>query len=198
MRHFKILAFVVALFAAGFGIALVSTLKPGATTSGTPLIGGPFSLIDTHGQRVTDQSFRGKLMLVFFGYTNCPDVCPTELQTFSQVLDKLGPDAGKVVPIFVTVDPERDTPQVLASYVGNFGPRIVALTGTSEEVAAAAKAYRIFYSKAGTGPDYSVDHSAFTYLMDGEGKYLTHFTLETTPEKMVDVIKKHLAQDKSA
>ncbi len=188
----------LALFAAGFAGAYALLNAPETVQGeGTPLIGGPFSLVDTNGKPVTDRDFRGKLMLVFFGYTHCPDVCPTELQTMSTVLETLGPAADKVAPIFISVDAGRDTPQALANYMKNFDARITGLTGEQNEIASAAKAYRVYYRKAGDSAngDYTVDHSAFVYLMDGSGKYITHFTFNTAPESMVAVIKKKIAAD---
>jgi len=134
---------------------------------------------------------------VFFGYTHCPDVCPTELQTMAEVVDTLGSDADKLAPIFISVDPERDTPEVLSNYVKNFSPRIIGLTGNQSEVAGVAKAYRVYFRKAGdtAGGDYSVDHSAFVYLMDGEGKYVTHFLFNAMPDAMAGAIKKQIASD---
>jgi protein SCO1 len=200
MRRINPVLFILILFAAGFVGATLYALKPQtAQTEGKPLIGGPFSLVDTEGRRVTDLDFRGKLMLVFFGYTHCPDVCPTELQTMADVMDKLGPDAAKVAPIFISVDPQRDTPEALAGYVKNFSPRIAGLTGNLNEVASAAKAYRVYFRKAGDGSgDYTVDHSTFVYLMDQEGKYLTHFVFNTPPDAIMSVIKKQIKADKSA
>ncbi len=189
------------LFAAGFAGAYALLNAPETVQSdGTPLIGGPFSLVDTNGKRVTDHDFRGKLMLVFFGYTHCPDVCPTELQTMSDVMAKLGPAADKVAPIFISVDTKRDTPQALADYMKNFDARITGLTGDQNDIASAAKAYRVYYRKAGDSAngDYTVDHSAFVYLMDGSGKYITHFTFNTAPEAMAAVIKKKIAADNAA
>ncbi len=186
------------LFVAGFAGAYMAVNAPERVESeGPPLIGGPFSLIGTNGKRVVDSDFRGKLMLVFFGYAHCPDVCPTELQTISTVMEKLGPEADKVAPIFISVDPKRDTPETLAAYMNNFDPRIAGLTGDPNEVAAAAKAYRVYYRKAGDkgGDDYAVDHSAFVYLMDGAGKYRTHFSFNTPPESMLAVIRKQIAAD---
>src|ERR1043165_8543825 len=118
------------------------------------LIGGPFHLIDQNGQPRSDSDFRGQYLLVFFGYTNCPDVCPTTLQTITTAMDKLGSDAAKVTPVFITVDPERDTPAVLKAYAANFTPRLVALSGNPDAIAAAAKVYRIYYKKVGEGADY--------------------------------------------
>jgi protein SCO1/2 len=191
----------VVLFAAGFaGAYALLNVPETAQSEGTPLIGGPFSLVDTNGRRVTDRDFRGKLMLVFFGYTHCPDVCPTELQTMSTVMETLGPAADKVAPIFISVDAMRDTPQALASYMKNFDARITGLTGDQNDIASAAKAYRVYYRKAGDSGsgDYTVDHSAFVYLLDGSGQYLTHFTFNTAPESIVAVINKKIAADKAA
>lgn len=143
--------------------------------SGKPLVGGPFSLIDQTGKHVTDKDFLGKYMLVFFGFTNCPDICPAGLQIMSAALEKLGQRADDVVPIFITLDPERDTPQKLAAYVKNFSPRLVALTGSPSDIAATAKAYRVFYQKVPDEKDpthYSIDHSSIFYLMGKDGSLL--------------------------
>jgi protein SCO1/2 len=159
------------------------------------LIGGPFELTDQNGTPVTDQTFKGKLMLIYFGYTFCPDACPTALGVMSAAVDKLDAAAAdRVVPIFITVDPERDTQQVMKDYVASFGPRMVGLTGTADQVAKAAKAYRVFYQKqAGKDPgDYLMDHTVLIYLMDGDGKYLTHFGPDATPDQVAEEIRKHL------
>jgi protein SCO1/2 len=192
---------VLALFAAGFAGAYTFLSAPErAENQGAALVGGPFSLVNTDGKRVTDHDFRGKLMLVFFGYAHCPDVCPTELQTMSAVMEKLGPVAAKVAPIFISVDPKRDTPEALASYMKNFDSRISGLTGNESDIANVAKAYRVYYRKAGDAgaADYTVDHSGFVYLMDGEGKYLTHFSFNATPDSMIAVIRKKIAADNSS
>jgi protein SCO1/2 len=187
--------FVVILFVAGFAAAYSIRFTPGGSQSqGRALIGGPFSLSDPDGKRVTDRDFRGKLMLVFFGYTHCPDVCPTELQNMADVIGKLGPDANQIAPIFISVDPARDTPEALSAYVGNFSPRITGLTGTQDEIASAAKAYRVYFKKAdGNQNNYSVDHSAFVYLMDRDGNYITHFMFNTPAETVVKEIKKYIS-----
>jgi protein SCO1 len=200
MKRIYLVLFVIALFAAGFAAAYSLRFgQEGSRTEGKALIGGSFSLVSTDGKRVTDKDFRGKLMLVFFGYTHCPDVCPTELQNMAQVLDKLGSDANQVAPIFISVDPARDTPQALAAYVKNFSPRIIGLTGSPDEVASAAKAYRVYFGRGEGGADnYTVDHSVFVYLMDREGNYLTHFMFNSAPETVAGVIKKHASGDKSA
>ena len=200
MQRVKPVLFLAVLFAVGFAAAYSLRIAPqGPRTEGRALIGGPFSLIDTAGKRVTDRDFRGRLMLVFFGYTNCPDVCPSGLQNVAEVLDKLGPDAKEVAPLFVTVDPERDTPEALSAYLKNFSPLIAGLTGSPDEIASAAKAYRVYFRKANVDRDsYSVDHSAFIYLMDGEGNYLTHFMFNAPVDTMVSAIKAHISGGKNS
>src|SRR4029453_290391 len=163
------------LGALGGAAALIVTSSaqgPKVETTGTALIGGPFTLVAQNGKTVTDRDFRGKYMLVFFGFTHCPDICPAELQVMLQSLDALGPKAEAVAPIFITLDPERDTPEVVGAYVKNFGPRFLGLTGSPEAIAEAAKAYRIAYSKFQDDPassNYSIDHSALVYLMGKDG-----------------------------
>jgi len=173
-----IAALGAALFLTPWGRSLWS--KDGETAIGQALIGGPFHLIDQNGKPRTDADFRGQYMLVYFGYTSCPDVCPTTLQAITNAMGKLGADAAKVTPIFITVDPQRDTPDVLKAYASNFDPRLVALTGSAAEIAAAAKAYRVYYAKVGSGADYSMDHSSIVYLMGPDGKYLGHFGMDAT------------------
>jgi protein SCO1/2 len=165
-----------------------------ATATGAALIGGPFELTDQDGKRVGDQQFRGKLMLVYFGYTFCPDICPTTVLDMSQAMDLLGPAAEQVQPIFITVDPERDTPAELKKFLSNFHPRTVGLTGTAAEIQAAAKAYRVYYARAkgSAERDYLMDHMSIVYLMDRQGKYLTHFTMKDHGEEMAAAIKKFL------
>ena len=182
---------------AGAAILLVATPQGGqpVQSSGTALVGGPFSLVGTDGKPVTDRDFRGRYMLIFFGFTHCPDICPAELQVLAQALDKLGDKGKNVVPVFITLDPERDTPQVMAEYVKSFGPNFVGLTGSPEAIAAAAKAYRVAYAKVenkDSASDYSVDHSALGYLMDPEGRYVTHFSYGTSAEEMAEKLRKIL------
>ena len=157
-------------------------------------IGGPFSLTDQNGARRTDKDYRGKFMLVFFGYTYCPDVCPTTLAVISAALDRLGPQADDLVPIFISVDPKRDKPEVLKSYLAAFGTRFAGLTGTDKEVDVAAKAYRVFYqAHAAEGGAYTLDHSSVIYLMDKNGAFVANYTLETSPDAMAKDIKQKLA-----
>lgn len=170
------------------------------TTRGVALVGGPFSLTDQHGKTRTDREFRGKYLLVFFGYTNCPDVCPTGLQDMSEALDALGPDAKMVQPIFITIDPARDRPALLKNYAANFHPRLVALTGTTGAIADTAKAYRVYYAKSGekSGDNYLMSHSAFIYLMGPDGKYLTRFSYNTSPKSMAMGIRKLFKRSSAA
>ncbi len=165
--------------------------RPKTASVGLPSIGGPFELVDHKGRVARDSDFLGKYLLVMFGYTYCPDVCPTELQVISEAMEQLGQSRTKVQPLMITVDPERDTVAALADYIGNFDPSFVALTGSTEQIKAAAKAYRVYYAK--TPPDdegdYFMDHSAFIYLMGPDGKYLHHFAPTTAPESMADKIQ---------
>jgi protein SCO1/2 len=169
---------------------------PDVTTTGKALVGGPFTLVGHDGKPVTDQTFRGKYMLVFFGFTHCPDICPAELQVMSAALDELGPKANEVIPIFITLDPERDTPFVVFDYVMNFGPRFVGLTGSPEQIAEAAKAYRLVYSRfqpEGAKPDdYSIDHSALVYFMGKDGEFITHFAYGTPAAKIAETLRSYL------
>jgi protein SCO1 len=178
-------------FHAVFGGSAV-TSTPGASTAA----GGPFSLIDSSGATVTDRTYRGKWELVFFGYTYCPDLCPTTLNTISDALTALGPLADKVQPLFITVDPQRDTPAVIGDYVRNFDPRIVGLTGSPEAIAAVAKAYKVYYAvhRTGNGPDdYLMDHSGFVYLMDPEGRFVRVLSGETSAHAMADKLRPFLS-----
>jgi protein SCO1 len=196
-----LIAFVIAGFLigaiAGAGVLLIATPQVGqpVQSSGAALIGGPFSLVGADGKPVTDRDFRGRYMMIFFGFTHCPDICPAELQVIAQALEQLGDKAKKVVPIFITLDPERDTPEDMANYVKSFGPNFVGLTGSQEAIAAAAKAYRVAYSKVenkDSAGDYSVDHSALVYLMDPEGQYVTHFSYGLSADQMAEKLEKLL------
>ena len=157
-------------------------------------VGGPFRLTDHTGKAVTDADFRGRHLLIYFGYTFCPDVCPTELSAMAAAMDKLGPAAERVQPLFISVDPERDTVAHLAGYVPLFHPRLVGLTGTPEQVAEVARAYRVYAKKAPGGTDeaYLMDHSSFVYLMGPDGKFIAVFPGGTSAEKMAEDIKKRI------
>ena len=197
----RLLVFIVAGFLIGAltAAAVLLLTAPDGTrqvqSSGTALVGGPFSLIGADGKTVTDQDFRGRYMLVFFGFTHCPDICPAELQVIAEALDKLGDKAAKVVPIFITVDPERDDPKTMGEYVKSFGPNFVGLTGSPDAIAAAAKAYRVAYTKAentASPENYNVDHSALVYLMDPNGQYLAHFPYGTGAQEMAEKLDRFL------
>jgi protein SCO1/2 len=170
-------------------------LEEVAESQGQALVGGPFSLVDHTGQRVTEADFAGRSKLMYFGYTYCPDVCPLGLATMAAAYDRLSPDEQEQVAlIFVSVDPERDTVPAIADYVDLFHPEFVGLTGTLEETDAVAKAYRVYYRKAESesATEYLVDHSAFTYLMDGENRYVTHFGHDAQPDDLVQAIRRDL------
>ena len=153
-------------------------------------IGGPFALIDQDGKRRTDADFRGKVLLVYFGFTYCPDVCPTDLQQMGMAVDQLGSAGDAVQPIFITVDPERDTPEHLKDYVAMFHPRFVGLTGDASAIKEAARAYRTYYAKVDFGKsDYTVDHSAFIYLMGRNGEYLGFFPPGTSADLLAGTLR---------
>jgi protein SCO1/2 len=184
------------------GTLLVLTLylpglrHPTSTVTGTAAIGGPFTLVDTKGNTVTEAVLNGHYSLVYFGYTYCPDICPLALQNMTQALEIAGPVADDVVPVFITIDPERDTPQVMADYIGHFHPRMIGLTGTPEQVSQAEQAYRVYAAKAGGTPgknDYLMNHSGFIYLMDKNGKYVTHFTKDVEPKVIAGRIRRELS-----
>jgi protein SCO1/2 len=156
-------------------------------------IGGPFRLVDQNGNSVTDADLKGKWSLVYFGYTHCPDACPTALNDIAIALDQLGPKREAVRSVFITVDPERDTPEVLKEYVTSFDAPILALSGSPEEIARAAKAYRVYYAKhPEAGGDYSMDHSSVIYVMDPEWRFTASFTHQSTPEEIAERLKKLL------
>jgi protein SCO1/2 len=196
-RHIVLIVACFLLGALLGAYALLLNSGPGdrVETSGKALVGGPFTLVDASGKTVTDQNFRGRYMLIFFGFTHCPDICPAELQVMAAALDQLGDKAKKVVPIFITLDPERDTPEAVGAYVKNFSPNIVGLTGSMDAISAAAKAYRVSFSKFQDptgGENYTIDHSAFAYLMGTDGEYITHIPYGTSVAQMVDILNRYL------
>jgi cytochrome oxidase Cu insertion factor (SCO1/SenC/PrrC family) len=195
------LALACVLFSAP--IAANETAEPSATEliegllSGRAPVGGPFELTDQTGHRRTDADFQGKLVVIYFGYTYCPDVCPTELQSISLALDKLGAAADTIQPLFITVDPGRDTPARLADFVSSFHPRLIGLTGSLAEIRKTAIAYRTFFSKNGvTTPDhYSVDHTGFIYLLGKDGRYLGFLPPGLAPDAIADAIRAQLGAE---
>ena len=188
---FAVIAIALALVFAGSAYFLKPS-APTASGTGTALVGGPFTLTDQTGKRVTEKDYLGHYTLVFFGYTFCPDICPTELQVMSAALDKLGSKADAIQPLFVTIDPERDTVDVMKQYVANFYPRLVGLTGSPQEIAATAKAYRVYYAKVpgkSGANDYLMDHSSIVYLMDKQGMFLKHFTYTTDADVLAKALE---------
>lgn len=189
-------ASVVGLLIAA-GIAWWQVDNAGTTVQSSVPIGGPFTLTDQSGKAVTNADYRGKYLLIYFGYTYCPDVCPTELGTMARAVDLLGPQADKVQPLFISVDPERDTVAHLKEYVALFHPRLVGLTGTPEQVKAAAKAYRVYYAKApqkDAKPDeYLMDHSSFIYLMGPDGRFLGVYPAGTTADRLAQDLGTRIA-----
>ena len=198
---FKVLvAIVLTLAAAGaLGAAWVSLVEapaPKVATSGTAAIGGPFTLVSTNDGNVTDQTYRGKWLLIFFGYTFCPDACPTALNNISVALEKLGADAGKMQPLFVTVDPQRDTREVLAEYLKSFDSRIIGLTGPQDQIDRVVKEYRVYVAsqKSETQGDdnYLVSHSAYIYLMDPQGKFVNVIQGSEAGEEIAAWLRKQM------
>ena len=198
-RRFVLIAvlfagFVILGAGAFLALSLHETPRGAAGTLLASAIGGPFRLVDQDGKTVTDADLKGKWALVYFGYTHCPDACPTALNDIAIALDELGSKRSAVRPVFITVDPERDTPEVLKAYVTAFDAPILALTGTPEEVAQAAKGYRVYYAKhPEAGGDYSMDHSSVIYVMDPEGRFTASFTHQSAPEEIAERLKKLLA-----
>ena len=160
-------------------------------------VGGPFSLIDQSGKIRTNEDFRGKLMLIYFGFTYCPDICPTDLQNIGLALDQLGPDGDKVQPLFITLDPERDTADHLKEYLSLFHPRIIGLTGDAAAIGAAADAFKVYYARVSNkqGDDYTIDHTAFIYLMGVDGNYLGFFPPGTSSDRIAETLRKQVAQN---
>ncbi len=156
-----------------------------APGDGRPQIGGPFALVDGAGKTVTDEDFRGRYMLIYFGYTRCPDACPTALNNMALALASLGAARQRVQPIFITVDPERDNGQALTDYVGAFGPDFIGLTGTADQIGRAKRLFKVYAAKHPTKDgDYDMDHSSIIYLMDPSGRYITNFTHESSPDEI--------------
>lgn len=190
-----LVAIVLTLLIAGIvGYALNRSFnESGVVSSGEALVGGPFQLTDHNGNAVTEKDFQGQNLLVYFGFTFCPDVCPTELAKMAAAIDMLPADAN-VTPLFITIDPERDGVEEVKAYAEAFHPKMVGLTGTPEQIREVAKAYRVYYAKNTTSgaTDYLMDHSSIIYLMDENGKYTAHFTMQSTPEEMAARIREEI------
>lgn len=194
---------VVVVFCVGlFSIVLHTKSKPRSAQvaterqTGGALIGGPFKLIDQKGRVRHSSDFKNKYLLVYFGYSYCPDICPTALSNITEAMKQLSYKRGAVQPIFVSVDPDRDTPEHLALYMENFDDKFVALTGAKEDIEAAKKAYRVYSNKVDPEKtettDYLIDHSSIVYFMAPGGDFIAHFNHETPPEKMAEVISSHV------
>ncbi len=187
---------IVAAFAASLVIGLAVTLwllgGPRAVTAASA-IGGPFQLVDQSGQTVSEKSLQGKPTIIFFGFTHCPDVCPTALFEMSEILKAMGPDASRVNAFFISVDPERDTPAIMKDYLSSFDPGLKGLTGSPEAVAEIISGYRVYAKKVPLKDgDYTMDHTALIYLMDRDGKFVAPFNIKRRPEEAAADLKKYL------
>src|SRR4029079_5349745 len=188
---------VLGAFLCGLAVVLASILfVAGRSSSVGPAIaavGGPFQLVDQDGKTVSDADMKGRPFLVFFGYTHCPDVCPTTLFEMSQMLHALGPDADRIGALFITVDPERDTPAVIKDYLSSFDPHLVGLTGDPATIAAVAKAYRVYFKKVPLDQGgYTMDHTAIVYLMDKTGRFVSPFSLKRTTDAAAADLRRYL------
>ena len=176
-----------------FGAIQFVTSHPSSTGPALAAVGGPFHLVDQDGKAVSDEAMKGRPFLVFFGFTHCPDVCPTTLFDMSQMLRALGPDAGRIGVLFITVDPERDTPAVLKDYLSNFDPHLRGLTGDPAAVNAALKAFRVYAKKVPLeSGEYTMDHTAVVYLMDKNGRFVAPFNMKRTAEAEVADLRGYL------
>lgn len=175
-------------------VAAVTALLPGPPpqASSSAAVGGPFALVDQDGRPVTEAALKGKPSLIFFGFTHCPDVCPTALFEMSEIFRALGADADKVQAFFVTVDPERDTPDVMKTYLGSFAPQLRGLSGSTENIDAIKKEYRVYSRKVPlTGGDYTMDHTAVVYLMDKNGVFVAPFNSKQAPQDAAAELKRY-------
>jgi len=189
------LILILSAFVAGLVLCLAVILLfsgRGASPIATAAIGGPFELVDQDGKTVTDRDLKGKPTLVFFGFANCPDVCPTTLFEMSEILRALGPDAEKANALFVTVDPERDTPSVMKDYLSSFDPHLRGLTGDPAAVTAMTKAYRVYVKKVPQGDSYTVDHTAIVYLMGKDGRFVAPFNIKRGTAEAAADLRKYL------
>ena len=186
-------AFLCGLALVFAAILVVSSRSPSPIGPAVAAVGGPFHLQDQNGKPVSDADMKGRPFLVFFGFTHCPDVCPTTLFDISEVLKRLDRDADRAGALFITVDPERDTPAVLKDYLASFDPHLRGLTGDPAAVQAALKAYRVYAKKVPLqGDDYTMDHTAVVYLMDRDGRFVAPFNLKRTPEAAADELRRYL------
>lgn len=207
----KILSICLVLALLVTSIVLLNTkenagAQPPDSESGVAQIGGAFTLTDANGKKVSDAQFRGKYMLVFFGFTRCPDICPVTMASITGAMEMLGGKAADVAPVFITVDPKYDTPAQMKKYLSHFDKRIVGLTGTEEQIKSAAAAYKAYYAekepehsahgahgdREGGGQEGGVDHSSFLYLMDKNGAYITHFPYDVAPDTLAKTLKEKI------
>src|SRR5687768_13941388 len=180
----------LALFSA---VIFIVTGRPPAPIAMPSAIGGSFKLVDHNFKPISDEDLKGQPFLVFFGFTHCPDVCPTTLFEVSEVLRALGPQGDKVRALFVTVDPERDTPEKMKDYLSSFDPRVIGVTGDVQAITAMEKAYRVYAKKVPLeGGNYTMDHTAIVYLMDKTGRFVTPFNLKRRPEEAATDLKRYL------
>jgi protein SCO1/2 len=192
MPRIALVAGALALLIGGSALAVVTLAERGSQQVPSLVIGGPFALTDQNGKAVTDADYKGAPFLVFFGYTHCPEICPTTLYEISEVLNGLGDDARHVRALFITVDPARDTPAVLKDYVSNFNPQIVGLTGTQAQIDAATRAYHAYAAKVdGQGSDYAMDHTAVVYLMDKNGSFVRPFNLQRKEDEAAAELRRY-------
>ena len=195
-RNSRILL-IAAAFLAGlalcFGVVLIVAGRLSSPVAQIAAIGGPFKLTDQNGKVITEQDLKGHPFLVFFGFTHCPDVCPTTLFEVSEVMRALGPDAERARALFITVDPERDTPAVMNDYLSSFDPHLSGLTGDPAEIAAVAKAYRVYFKKVPLDEGgYTMDHTAIVYLMDKTGRFVSPFNLKRPIEAAAGDLRRYL------
>jgi protein SCO1 len=199
----RLLALAATGLIAGAAFAVMLTGKPSAPPPGTAIVtesgkaevGGPFALTDQTGKRVTEKDFLGRYMLVFFGFTNCPDICPAGLQVMTAALDKLGAKAEQVTPVFITIDPARDTTEKLAAYAKSFHPKLVTLTGSDTEIAAAVKAYRVYVQKVTDDKNptsYTFDHASLFYLMGKDGAFIAPVPHTTDANDIAKTLDKYV------
>lgn len=195
-RMIRVLAMAAAALAGAAALAAIAVViwpRGGEVAVSPSAVGGSFALTDQNGRRVTAEDFKGKPFLVFFGFTHCPDICPTTLFEMSETFRRLGSDADKISALFISVDPARDTPEKLKQYLQSFHPRISALTGTPEEIEAVTRAYKAYYKKVPLeGGDYTMDHSAIVYLMDREGRFVAPFNLKRPADQAAADLRRYL------
>jgi protein SCO1/2 len=193
MRPARLIAVLAAIVAGAAVVAAALLVVLPRESTRPSSVGGPFRLTDHMGRSVSDADFKGRPFLVFFGFTHCPDVCPTTLFEMSEVLHRLGADANKTAALFISVDPERDTPEKLKDYISSFHPRIVGLTGTAAEIEAVTKAYRAYAKRVPLdGGGYTMDHSAIVYLMDRDGRFVAPFNLRRSAEEAAADLRRRL------